>query len=152
MSRRMNWTAANSRRRIHDKGAESAAGATFGGNRPPASASPPPAPDRSTSRRGPTLPEPVVVSRFWKNRGRAESVRVTLSDYEGQAIVNVRVYATGGDGIDRPTVKGVALGIRKLPELAKALAKAETQARELGLLDDQDGASEPAAGREGVSP
>jgi hypothetical protein len=89
----------------------------------------------------PTLPEPVVISKFWKNRRRNEAVHVSLSEYQEQCIVNVRVYATGTDGIDRPTPKGLALGIRKLPELARALAAALTKARELGLLDD-DGAGE----------
>jgi hypothetical protein len=74
------------------------------------------------SARRPTLPEPVHVS---------------LSEYEGHCLINVRVYLTGTDGIDRPTPKGVAMGIRKLPELAQALVKAEAQARSLGLLDDE---------------
>lgn len=84
-----------------------------------------------------TLPEPVEVAKFWKNRRRNESVHVSLSEYEGHVLINVRVYATGADGIDRPTPKGVAMGIQKLPELARALAKAEAKARELGLVDDE---------------
>ena len=87
------------------------------------------------------LAEPVTLAKFWKNRRRIESVHVTLSEYEGRPLINVRIYATGTDGIDRPTTKGVAMGIRKLPELAQALAKAEAKARELGLLDQ----TEPAA-------
>jgi hypothetical protein len=83
----------------------------------------------------PTLPEPIVISKIWKNRRRNESVHVTLSEYEGRCLINVRVYCTGTDGIDRPTAKGVAIGIRKLPELARALVRAEAKARELGLLD-----------------
>jgi pantoate kinase len=83
-----------------------------------------------------TLPEPVEIAKFWKNRSRVESLHVSLSEYEGRALINVRIYATGTDGIDRPTTKGVAMSIRKLPELARALAKAETTAREMGLLDD----------------
>jgi transcriptional coactivator p15 (PC4) len=89
--------------------------------------------------RRPTLPEPVEIAKFWKNRRRVESLHVSLSEYEGHALINVRIYATGSDGIDRPTTKGVAMGIRKLPELARALVKAEAKAHELGLLDD-DGA------------
>jgi hypothetical protein len=88
------------------------------------------------STRPPTLPEPVEIAKFWKNRRRSESVHVSLSEYEGHCLINVRVYLTGTDGIDRPTPKGVAMGIRKLPELAQALVKAEAQARSLGLLDD----------------
>jgi hypothetical protein len=82
------------------------------------------------------LAEPVEIAKFWKNRHRRESVHVALSEYEGHPLINVRVYATGADGIDRPTVKGIAMGIRKLPELARALVKAEARARELGLIDD----------------
>jgi hypothetical protein len=85
----------------------------------------------------PTLPEPVIISKFWKNRRRNESVRVSLSEYEGHCLINVRVYCTGADGIDRPTPKGVAMSIRKLPELAKTLVRAEAKAKELGLLDGE---------------
>jgi hypothetical protein len=81
------------------------------------------------------LAEPFTVAKFWKNRRRNESVHVTLSEYEGRALINVRVYATGADGIDRPTTKGVAMGIAKLPELAAGLARALEKARGLGLLD-----------------
>jgi Transcriptional Coactivator p15 (PC4) len=93
----------------------------------------------------PTLPEPVEIAKFWKNRRRVESLHVSLSEYEGHALINVRIYATGTDGIDRPTVKGVAMSIRKLPELAAALTKALTKAQALGLLDgaaDDEGAAE----------
>jgi hypothetical protein len=81
------------------------------------------------------LAEPVTIAKFWKNRRRNESLHISLSEYEGQALINVRVYTTGADGIDRPTTKGVAMGIRKLPELAAGLAKALDKARDLGLLD-----------------
>jgi hypothetical protein len=83
---------------------------------------------------GSTLPEPVVISKFWKNRRRNESVRVSLSEYEGHSIIDVRVFATGTDGIDRPTPRGVAMGVRRLPELSRALVRAEAKARELGLI------------------
>ncbi|MCA1546315.1 transcriptional coactivator p15/PC4 family protein [Bradyrhizobium sp. BRP19] len=85
------------------------------------------------------LAEPVEIAKFWKNRRRSESVRVSLSEYEGHPLINVRIYLTGTDGIDRPTPKGVAMGVHKLPELASALAKAVDKARELGLLDDGGG-------------
>jgi hypothetical protein len=91
--------------------------------------------------RRPTLDAPIVISKFWKNRRRSESVQISLAEYEGHCLINVRVYCTGTDGIDRPTPKGVAVGIRKLPELARALVNAEAKARSLGLLDD-DGAGE----------
>lgn len=82
------------------------------------------------------IAEPVEVAKFWKNRRRNESVHVTLSQYEGRSLINIRVYSTGADGIDRPTTKGIAMAVDKLPTLAKALLKAEAKAEELGLLVD----------------
>jgi Transcriptional Coactivator p15 (PC4) len=64
-----------------------------------------------------TLPEPVEVAKFFKTRWRNESVHVSLSEYEGHCLINIRVYRTGTDGIDRPTSKGVALAIARLPNL-----------------------------------
>ena len=81
------------------------------------------------------LAVPLTVAKFWKNRRRNESVHVTLSEYEGRTLINVRTYSTGTDGIDRPTPKGLAMAVNKLPELARALAKAEAKAHELGLLE-----------------
>jgi hypothetical protein len=84
----------------------------------------------------PPIAAPVEIAKFWKNRGRSESVHVTLSQYEGRSLINVRVYSTGTDGIDRPTVKGIAMAIDKLPALAQAMTKAEAKARELNLLPE----------------
>jgi hypothetical protein len=81
------------------------------------------------------LAEPILISKFWKNRRRLESVHVTLSEYEGRTLINVRVYCTGTDGIDRPTPKGMAMSVRKLPALSAALTAAVRRARELGLID-----------------
>jgi len=83
------------------------------------------------------IDEPITIQKFWKNRRRNESVHVTLSEYEGHCLINVRVYCTGTDGVDRPTPKGVAMGIAKLPELTRALIKAEAKAQELGLIDGE---------------
>ena len=119
---RMNWSAENDRRKIRDRGAES-----IGADRPTA------------TPRAATLAGPITIARFWKNRGRNESVHITLSEYEGHPLINIRVYSTGSDGIDRPTTKGIAMGIRKLPELVAAVAKALAKARELGLIPDDEG-------------
>jgi hypothetical protein len=83
-----------------------------------------------------------TIAKFWKSRNHAEHMRVDLSEYKGHPLINVRIWQTGSDGIDRPTTKGVALGIRKLPELARAIAKAESRAREIGLLDGSEAGDE----------
>ena len=84
------------------------------------------------------LAEPFTVAKFWKNRRRNESVHITLSEYEGHSLINVRVYATGTDGIDRPTTKGISMAVGKLPALADGLLKALAKARALGLIDDEE--------------
>jgi hypothetical protein len=86
--------------------------------------------------------EPVPICKFWKSpRDRSAHVRIEISEYRGHRLVNVRVWETGSDGIDRPSVKGIALSVRKLPELADGINKALDKARELGLIPD-DGAGE----------
>ena len=85
----------------------------------------------------PTVDEPVIISRFFKTRWRNEHVRISLSLYEENFLIDIRVFRTSADGVDRATVKGLALSVRKLPELARALAKAEAKAIELGLLDGE---------------
>jgi hypothetical protein len=81
-----------------------------------------------------------LIAKFWKSaRDRSRHVRVDLSEFKGHPLVNIRVWETGTDGIDRPSVKGLALAISKLPELTRALLKAEGRARELGLLPPDGG-------------
>jgi Transcriptional Coactivator p15 (PC4) len=87
----------------------------------------------------PTLPEPVEVAKFWRNRWRRDAIVVSLSTYEGHNLISVRTHTTSQDGKMLPTTKGVALAIARLPELAAAVQKALAKARELGLIDD-DGA------------
>jgi Transcriptional Coactivator p15 (PC4) len=71
-------------------------------------------------------------------RDHAAHIRIELSEFKGHPLVNVRIWETGSDGVDRPTVKGIALGIAKLPELAAGIAKALATARKLGLIDDAE--------------
>jgi hypothetical protein len=81
------------------------------------------------------LAEPVEIAKFWKSpRDRSAHVRVGFSEYQGHALINIRVWQTGSDGIDRPTQKGIALTVGKLPELHAAVAKALKKAQELELL------------------
>jgi Transcriptional Coactivator p15 (PC4) len=87
----------------------------------------------------PTLPEPVPVDSFWRNR-RHEAVVSTLSTFEGRNIFDIRIHAMK-NGRLVPTPKGVAIVVLRLPDLAKAINKALKQAQQLGLLPD-DGADE----------
>jgi hypothetical protein len=80
------------------------------------------------------LAEPISWS-LWKGRLRTECIRVTISRYQGKPIVDVRVFFTTPTGHMRPTKKGVAFAIAKLPELRKALEKAELKALDLDLIE-----------------
>jgi transcriptional coactivator p15 (PC4) len=80
-----------------------------------------------------TLSEPVEVAKFWKNR-RHDAIVVSLSTYEGKNLIDVRMHAMK-QGRLVPTPKGLAMVVRRLPDLAKAVAKALAKAQELGLLD-----------------
>jgi hypothetical protein len=87
-----------------------------------------------------TLPEPIEIAKFFKNR-RKDVIVVSLSTYEGRNIVDVRQHFHNEKGQMRPTSKGVAVVVLRLPDLAKAINKALSRAVELGLIDD-DGVSE----------
>jgi hypothetical protein len=97
-------------------------------------ASPTNAPRKGRSR--PTLAEPVIVSRFWKNR-QHDAIVVELSTFEGRNVLDVRTNVMS-HGRLVPTPKGISIAVLRLPDLAKAINKALKQARELGLLSDED--------------
>jgi hypothetical protein len=87
-----------------------------------------------------SLPEPVEIARFWKNR-RHDAIVVSLSTYEGRNLVDVRQHFMNSEGKLQPSPKGVAMVVLRLPELAAAVNKALTKARELRLLGDEGEAS-----------
>jgi hypothetical protein len=82
----------------------------------------------------PTLPEPVEIAKFWRNR-RGEAVIVCLREYEGRPLIDCRVHFTNKEGKLQPTSKGLSLVLARLPDLAKAINQALTRAQELGLLE-----------------
>lgn len=79
------------------------------------------------------LPEPIEIAKFWANR-RGEAVIVSLREYEGAIVVDVRRHYIAVTGILAPTRKGISLTISKLPELATAVNKALAEARARGLV------------------
>jgi hypothetical protein len=91
--------------------------------------------------RRPALDQPIEVAKFFKNR-RKDIIVVSLSTFEGRNLVDVRQFFTNEQGQIRPTSKGVAMVVLRLPELAAAINKALKQAQELGLLDDKREAAE----------
>jgi hypothetical protein len=90
---------------------------------------------RQVADAAPALAEPITVAEWWKNR-RGESIRLALNRYEGRYVVDLRTWYTAEDGKLKPG-KGFAAEVRHLPRLAAAFAKAEAEARELGLIGDK---------------
>jgi hypothetical protein len=88
---------------------------------------------RQVADAAPPLAEPITIAG-WKNR-RGESIRLVLSQFQGRSIFDLRTWYSA-DGKLKPG-KGFAAEVKHLPRLAKAIAKAEAKARELGLIDDK---------------
>ena len=77
--------------------------------------------------------ETVLIGTVPKNG--AEEVRVALTSYRGTAIVDVRTFSEFGDSIERrPTKKGVALQVGRLPALIEKLLIADAEAERMGLI------------------
>jgi Transcriptional Coactivator p15 (PC4) len=79
------------------------------------------------------LAEPIEIGKFFKNR-KGDIVVVQIKEFEGVIFADARQFYTGADGISRPTKKGLAITLRRLPELVEPLDKALTRASELGLI------------------
>lgn len=82
------------------------------------------------------LPVPIEIARFWKNR-RGEAAILQLKSFEGRNVLDLRAWRTAADGTLRPG-KGFCCSVKHLPKLAGAFAKALDEARNIGLLDDDE--------------
>ena len=77
-----------------------------------------------------------MISSFEKNA--LEEVRVSLTEYRGHQLIDLRVYYLSADGEPRPTKKGLALSVGLYPELKESLAKLEQVLKERGLLEGSE--------------
>ncbi len=85
----------------------------------------------------------IVVSTFPKNA--LEEVRVSLEQWKGRKLISVRVW-WHKDPVDewKPSKKGLAMSVEKLPDLIAALQKAREvidteRPASKGETDDLDG-------------
>jgi hypothetical protein len=77
-----------------------------------------------------------LISSFEKNA--LEEVRVSLTEYRGRQLIDLRVYYITAEGEPRPTKKGVAISVELYPELKEALAKLDQTLKDKGLLQDSE--------------
>jgi hypothetical protein len=92
---------------------------------------------RGTSQGGMSIPgrsmTEILVSSFAKNS--KEEVRVSLRDYMGRHVVDLRVYVENGEGAVVPTKKGLTISVEHYRDLRAAIDK-------LGKVLDEHGMSE----------
>jgi hypothetical protein len=94
------------------------------------------APQRN-SRKSDDL-EPIIIAE-WSLNKRGETVRVSIENYKGTWLINIRKWFKADDGEMRPG-KGSALGVKNLPQLTDAMEQALATALERGLIPaDREG-------------
>ena len=77
----------------------------------------------------------ISIASFWKSpRNRREAVQVSIRSYEGHRFADFRVYATDASGRMVPTSRGIGIGLKILPQFAKAAGDALRKAHQLGLM------------------
>ena len=59
------------------------------------------------------------VYRFWKNS--RESVRASLTTFQGHPLADIRIYVEGSEGEEIPTKKGISVKVEQLPQLLEAV-------------------------------
>ena len=87
---------------------------------------------RNRARREAVLPEPIIVSERWKNRG-GESVRISLSTYQGRNLIDIRTWQHSTES-KLVSGKDFAADARHVQHLTAAHTKAESTARGLDLI------------------
>ena len=83
-----------------------------------------------------------LIAQFEKNA--TEVVRVSLTEYRGRKLVDVRVYYSDDEGQYHPTKKGVSLSVDVYPDFKRALMELEKILLERDLISPEDLADVPA--------
>ena len=73
-----------------------------------------------------------LVAQFEKNS--KEEVRVSIDDFRGRKIINIRVYYRSESGQWLPGRQGLALGVDRYRDLAEAMLKVGEALQSQGLL------------------
>jgi len=62
-----------------------------------------------------------LIAQFEKNA--TEVVRVSITEFRGRKLIDLRVYYTDDEGEYRPTRKGIAISVDGYPEFRNAIAR-----------------------------
>ena len=74
----------------------------------------------------------TTIATIEKNK--TEEIRISLSDFNGYDLANLRVWFRADDGQMRPGKSGLAFRLDKLPAVIEALGQLEAEARRRGLI------------------
>jgi hypothetical protein len=77
-----------------------------------------------------------VIAQFEKNA--TEVVRVTLSEYRGHKLFDVRVYYSDDEGQYKPTRKGVSLSVNLYTDFKRAMVALEKMLLDNNLITPAD--------------
>ena len=77
-----------------------------------------------------------VIAQFEKNA--TEVVRVSLTEFRGHKLVDLRVYYSDDEGQFKPTKKGVSLSVGLYPELKKAIHTLEKTLLDQNLMTAEE--------------
>jgi hypothetical protein len=78
------------------------------------------------------MTDAIIIAEWQVNRG--DRVRVSIEQFKGVDLINIRKWFEAEDGSLRPGKAGIALNVKHLPQLADAMVKALADARERGLV------------------
>jgi len=77
-----------------------------------------------------------VLHQFPKNA--SEEVRVSLTEYKGHKLIDLRIYYEPEEGQERrPTKKGITIDVGLYPELKKGIMKMEKELIKKELLTEE---------------
>ena len=77
-----------------------------------------------------------ILHQFPKNA--TEEIRVSLTEYKGHKLIDLRIYYEPEDGGERrPTKKGITIDVGLYPELKKAMIKVEKELLKKKLLEQE---------------
>jgi hypothetical protein len=77
-----------------------------------------------------------VIAQFEKNA--TEVVRVSLTEYRGHKLIDLRVYYSDDEGQYRPTKKGISLAVGLYAEFKQATQALEKALLERNLITQED--------------
>jgi hypothetical protein len=77
-----------------------------------------------------------VIAQFEKNA--TEVVRVSLSEYRGHKLFDVRVYYSDDEGQYKPTRKGVSLSVNLYTDFKRAIVALEKMLLDNNLITPAD--------------